>query len=730
MDIVVAGAGAKGIAYLGAISALRKGGYKIRTVAGSSAGGLAAILYAFNLDDAALLRLGVLQASLLRREHVPPPPPQSASGPSQSPRDQAAPCLTAPLVASERNYESLAKEGYLFDLRYLESNLDTELKIKVADQLNALPQERRQNGFSALLAKAEARSGGASQALTFADLALFQKLTGSQRNLILVTISPVRGRETVGLIWTEGQDFPSYLPGLGGEQSCETLPIGRAACATAAIPLVFRASEKGVDYMDGGLLSNFPIKIVKDTLAARNLDPIILGIEIGNSDAGKGSEIWTVINNVVRIVMYHDDEPERRALKTDKRLLTLSSYGISTLDFNSPALSELFERARRDTEEWLPSRSNETHTARVSQERDLLNRGPRAFSWVELAWAALARKNEYEPPTYGQWVRRTWGLLPPSARRRVWGAAFALLGVVLAGVVLGFCVRPGPMAVLVGSGTVAQVAKSAGLPGWLDRVPLVETGTLVAYDHLLNSPREHSADDLPFFTLAVASDSSRLAQDLCEVARQPQNACILPKTYFVVIREEAEYMVNLGKDAFGLYSNEINGCLRPKILRKMLADKRLHVSIPGTSSSTRKDVERILSESSSVAFTWPSGSRVTNMDMVSSKTTSFPFALSIGNARKEDPQEKNIPLKSEDCAKYQRSYYLLGRVNSKAPMIEQRPLLRILEAFQSVGRHNDGSGVPPTQLGDLLKALRANSQPRTECTSNAASGLCELTSMY
>ena len=209
-DLVCEGGGVKGIALVGAVTALAEAGYAFPRVAGSSAGAVvAALVAALQQAGEPVERLeDVVRAVDYRRF-----------------RDESG-IGRLPLVG--RGLALLAHDG-LYEGRYLEDFLTGAL--------------------------------GDLGVRTFGDLRLpvgdeaAEDLPAGRGYRLVVTVTDLSRRRSAVLPW----DLPLY------DADPDHYPVARAVRASAAIPLYFRpvrqpvAGGKEATWVDGGLLSNFPI---------------------------------------------------------------------------------------------------------------------------------------------------------------------------------------------------------------------------------------------------------------------------------------------------------------------------------------------------------------------------------------------------------------------------------------------------------------------------------------
>jgi NTE family protein len=199
-DLVCEGGGVKGVALAGAVTALAEAGYSFPRVAGSSAGAIVgALVAALQTAGEPVTRLNELLGALdLSRFRDP-----SRLG-------------RVPLVG--RALSLLTTDG-IYQGAYLERFLEEVL--------------------------------GDLGVRTFGDLRTGED-TQQYAYSLVITASDLSRRRLVRLPW----DLPSY----GVDP--DTFSVARAVRASAAIPLFFRPVRvRGATWVDGGLLSNFPVEL-------------------------------------------------------------------------------------------------------------------------------------------------------------------------------------------------------------------------------------------------------------------------------------------------------------------------------------------------------------------------------------------------------------------------------------------------------------------------------------
>jgi NTE family protein len=210
-DLVLEGGGVKGIALVGAVTALDEAGYSFPRVAGSSAGAIvAALVAALSLAGEPVSRLADVVRTVDYRRF----------------RDVAG-LGRLPVVG--RGLSLLTRDG-LYEGRYLEDFLTGAL--------------------------------GELGVRTFGDLRLpasdpaLEGVPDGRGYRLVVTVSDLSRRRLARLPW----DLPSYSVDPDDE------PVARAVRASAAIPFFFRPVRQPTPsgtatWVDGGLLSNFPVDL-------------------------------------------------------------------------------------------------------------------------------------------------------------------------------------------------------------------------------------------------------------------------------------------------------------------------------------------------------------------------------------------------------------------------------------------------------------------------------------
>ena len=214
-DLVLEGGGVKGIALVGAVTALDEAGYRFPRVAGSSAGAVvAALVAALQAAGEPVGRLTEIMRAVDYRRF----------------RDRGG-LGRLPVVG--RGLALLVSDG-LYEGRYLERFLTGalgELGVRTFGDLR-IPGGHEEQGT----------------------------LTAEHSYRLVVTASDLSRKRLVRVPW----DLPAYAA------DPDEYPVARAVRASAAIPFFFepvrQPSPTGeATWVDGGLLSNFPVELFDRT---------------------------------------------------------------------------------------------------------------------------------------------------------------------------------------------------------------------------------------------------------------------------------------------------------------------------------------------------------------------------------------------------------------------------------------------------------------------------------
>lgn len=313
-DLVLSGGGVKGIALVGAVSALVQAGYVPQRISGTSAGALVGAVLAAATQSGQLsaAELRELAMSIDYRAFLDPGPVQRVPvlGPAWG------------VLSGDGIYRGDA------------------LRRWTADQLA---------GFGVT---------------TFADLALDdRRLPPEQRYRLVVTVADVTLGQLVRLPW----DY-ERLYGLDpNEQS-----VADAVRASTAIPFFFRpATITGADgrtstLVDGGLLSNFPIDSLDRTDGRKPRWPTFGVTLLPNLPADNEQVIPalrplhllgspTLLEQVVTTVLVGRDQAYLNHPWVSARTIRIDSSSVGVLDFDltAPQKSALYERGVTAGQEFL-----------------------------------------------------------------------------------------------------------------------------------------------------------------------------------------------------------------------------------------------------------------------------------------------------------------------------------------------------------------------------------------
>jgi NTE family protein len=314
-DIVLEGGGVKGIGLVGALTVLEQAGYEFKRVAGTSAGAIVGALVAADIPTADLL--GIMQAIDYSKF-----------------KDKGA--LDHTLVG--RAMSLLLEEG-IYEGNYLKTWLSEVI--------------------------------GRYGKRTFADLHYEDAKADTpaeHRYRLVVIASDISCGRLAKLPWDYEEHF-----GL----AADAIPIVDAVRASMSIPLFFEPiKQKGPNrnepcwFVDGGMLSNFPIDIFdrKDGVAPRWPT---LGIKLS---AKAGARLTTVhdvhdLTSMAKAMAatatgfydhLHLEDPSVVA-----RTIFVDTFGIKATDFDlSPAnATKLFDSGRRAADKFLASWNFEDYVA-------------------------------------------------------------------------------------------------------------------------------------------------------------------------------------------------------------------------------------------------------------------------------------------------------------------------------------------------------------------------------
>lgn len=299
VDLVLEGGGVKGIGLLGAVLTLHDAGYRFERVAGTSAGAIVAALVA--AYQRAGMDLHELEDEMRRVEYT----------------------------------------------RFAEGSLLQRITGPVGDGLELLLHEGVHSGdylaewLRPLLAKAGVT--------TFADLARHDpqgSLGPDERYSLVVHVSDLSRRALVRLPW----DYREY--GKVPEQQ----EVVDAVRASMSIPFYFRPVEMPTEsgtatWVDGGLLSNFPITVFDRTDGVAARWPT-WGVKLSSRPTTTPDEpVRTTLGLAVRALQTLTSDWNRYRLDEEgvsRRTVFVDTSGISATDFDltQDDQTELFEHGR------------------------------------------------------------------------------------------------------------------------------------------------------------------------------------------------------------------------------------------------------------------------------------------------------------------------------------------------------------------------------------------------
>jgi NTE family protein len=318
-DLVLEGGGVKGIGLAGAVLELDSAGYVFRRVAGTSAGAIAAALIAaLNAAGKPLSHLADILASV------------------EYPKFMAKSQLRA-VFGRLGDAEQLLLHMGLYDGDYL------------VDWLGAVLRDIGITRFGDL---------------RLDDPGADRTLTSSRRySLVVHTADITRGR-LVRLPW----DYPAY-----GRPDIDHEPIVDAVRASMSIPFFFDpvrlrapdATVEGVTYkggsvtwVDGGMLSNFPVEVFDRADGEPSRWPTI-GIKLSAQKTlvPARSDVHNVIAEAVACLHTLLDNADRYYVTADKaaRTIFVDCFGLKATDFHLSVEHQqtLVANGRKAAKDWL-----------------------------------------------------------------------------------------------------------------------------------------------------------------------------------------------------------------------------------------------------------------------------------------------------------------------------------------------------------------------------------------
>lgn len=279
-DLVCAGGGVKGIGLVGAVDVLAESGYRFPRVAGSSAGAIvAALVAAIQHANQPLTRLSEIALSI--------------------------------------DYSKLADPSLLGRLPLIGG----VLSLLTADGLY------QGDYLEGLIADTLAEFG----VHTFGDLRTGEEPLSYAYSLV-VTASDLSRRRLVRIPW----DLPQY--GIDPD----TFSVARAVRTSASIPFLFRPVRvEGATWVDGGLLSDFPVGLFDRTDTEAPLWPtfgIRLSARPGTPPATRHVRGPLALGiAAIDTLFTNQDAAYVDAPCTVRRTIFVPTEGVSAVDFNITA---------------------------------------------------------------------------------------------------------------------------------------------------------------------------------------------------------------------------------------------------------------------------------------------------------------------------------------------------------------------------------------------------------
>jgi NTE family protein len=306
VDLVLEGGGVKGIGLLGAVLTLYDAGYRFERVAGTSAGAIVA-------------------------------------------------ALVVAYQQARRDLHELEEVMHTVDYpRFADGPILEKLTGRLGEGLELLLHEGAHSGdyldewLTPLLEKVNVR--------TFADLRIHDRhstLKDYQQYSLVVHVSDLTRRALVRLPW----DYSQY-----GKTADNELVVD-AVRASMSIPFYFRpvqlATPRGkVTWVDGGLLSNFPITVFDRTDNKKPRWPT-WGIKLSGAPVpGEDKPIHTAVGMAIRSLETLTADWNRYQLNEEgvnQRTIYVNTDGISAINFNlsADAQNTLFSNGRGAAAEFL-----------------------------------------------------------------------------------------------------------------------------------------------------------------------------------------------------------------------------------------------------------------------------------------------------------------------------------------------------------------------------------------
>lgn len=305
-DLVLEGGGVKGIGLLGAVLVLANAGYSFPRVAGTSAGAIvAALVAAYQKDNRDLQELVDVMNAVDYKRFADGPPLERLTG------------------RLGEGVELLLHEG-AHSGSYLVDWLGPELEK--------------------------------AHVTTFADLALIDpdtSLAAGERYSLVVHTSDLSRRALVRLPW----DYPNY------GKNADDQRVVDAVRASMSIPFYFRPVDVGTDrgtvtWVDGGLLSNFPITVFDRTDGRPPRWPT-WGVKLsGQPPTGPDRPVRTALGIAINCLETLTADWNRYRLDEEgvnSRTIFVDTTGVSSTDFgiDKDARRRLFENGQAAAQKFL-----------------------------------------------------------------------------------------------------------------------------------------------------------------------------------------------------------------------------------------------------------------------------------------------------------------------------------------------------------------------------------------
>ena len=321
IDLVLEGGGVKGVGLIGAVKEIAAAGFRIRRVAGTSAGAIAAALIACNLAKE-----------------------KTADDAIAKVEQQIATIEYSKFVEESGWRKVLGKVG---DLEALEDNLGLYSGQYLVDWLGGILNDVGITKFGQL------RRDDLGDEFPYT---------------LVVHTADITNEMLVRLPY----DYPRY------DRDPDDQLIVDAVRASMSIPFFFEpvrfelaADSSGlgprpITWVDGGLLSNFPMEVFNDRHRGVVLDPWpSLGVKLADQQATVAEPTTGPLSELLQILKTVLNNGNRYFISPEKARSTIfvDSAGVNATDFDIDAAKSnlLFENGRKAAQTWLQQFAQAVH---------------------------------------------------------------------------------------------------------------------------------------------------------------------------------------------------------------------------------------------------------------------------------------------------------------------------------------------------------------------------------